>query len=193
MSRPDPIAEDAALVAQAQAGDQAAFAELACRYRPALVALGFDRTHNFDDAEDLAQEALVRALEHLRELKEPAAFPAWLRSIAANLCASWTRRPAAFPLDERAAGDDPDVVAAVIARHEQRELARALQHLPTANRLALLMHTRDGMSYERIAAFLGVPVSTIEGRIFRARERLRRSLLDKAASSRHRNKENRND
>jgi DNA-directed RNA polymerase specialized sigma24 family protein len=50
-----------------------------------------------------------------------------------------------------------------------------------ANRLALLMHARDGMPYERIAAFLGVPISTIEGRIFRARQNLRRSLIERIA------------
>jgi len=180
MDQADSTADDAALVARAQAGDESAFAELADRYRPALVALAFDRTRSFDDAEDLAQEALVRALEHLTELREPGAFPAWLRSITANLCANWTRRPMPLALDDNAA-DDADLLAAVIARFEQREIARALRALPMANRLALLMHVRDGTPYERIAAFLGVPVSTIEGRIFRARQNLRRSLIERIA------------
>jgi len=177
MVKPDAIAEDVALAARAQAGDQPAFAELSRRYRPALVALAFDRTRNFDDAQDLAQEALVRALEHLAELHDPAAFPAWLRSIAANACASWTRRPALSSLYDCVTADDPDIAAAVIARAEQREIARALQTLPDANRRALLMHTWYDMPYERIAAFLGVPVTTVEGRIFRARQRLRKMLL----------------
>lgn len=180
MAQADTITEDAALAARAQAGDAAAFAELARRYRPALVALAFDRTRSFDDAQDVAQEALLKAMEHLADLRDAAAFPAWLRSIAANLSANWTRRPAPLGLDD--APDDADVSAAVIARYEQREIARALGALPLANRLALIMHVRDGMPYQRIAAFLGVPVSTIEGRIFRARQALRRSLLEKITS-----------
>ncbi len=131
MGRGDAIAEDAALVERAQAGDAGAFAELAHRYRPAVVALAFDRTRNFDDAEDLAQEALMRALEHLGELRDAASFPAWLRAIAANLCASWSRRPAELPLTDESP-DYVDAARAAIARCEQRELARALQELPPA-------------------------------------------------------------
>lgn len=181
------IASDAELVERAQSGDAEAFAEVAARYRPALVALAFDRTRNLDDAEDLAQEALARAFERLPELAHAASFPAWLRAIAGNLCATWARRPRALALTETEP-DRADVVAAAIARCEQREIARALQALPTANRHALLMHVWCDMPYERIAAFLGVPVTTVEGRIFRARDRLRRSLMTKVTTlrSRHR-------
>jgi len=171
------MCEDATLAARAQACDQAAFAELARRYRPALVALGFDRTRNLEAAEDLAQEALVRTLEHIGELRDAASFPAWLRTIGANLCATWMRRSVTLPLDDRASLDAPDMVAMAIRRCEQREIAGALQDLPTANRLALLMHVWDGVPYERIAQFLGVPVTTVEGRIFRARQQLRKTLL----------------
>jgi RNA polymerase sigma-70 factor (ECF subfamily) len=179
------IEDDAALAECARAGDAGAFAELARRYRPALVALAFDRTRNLDDAHDLAQEALVRALERIGELREAASFPTWLRAIAANLCASWTRRPAMSPLAACAA-DDADIAAEAIERCEQREIARALAALPAANRLALLMHVWDGVPYERIAAFLGVPVTTVEGRIFRARQSLRHSLVGKITSVRQR-------
>jgi RNA polymerase sigma-70 factor (ECF subfamily) len=182
MARGDSIGEDAALAERAKAGDQAAFAELSRRYRPALVALAFDRTRHLDDADDLAQEALVRALEHIGELRDPASFPAWLRAIAANLCASWSRRPSDLPLYDQAGADGRDIAAAAIARCEQREIAKALHDLPQANRLALLMHVWDGVPYERIAAFLGVPVTTVEGRIFRARQRLRRSITHGAGS-----------
>ena len=193
MARGDSIGEDAALAERAKAGDQAAFAELSRRYRPALVALAFDRTRNLDDANDLTQETLVQVLEHIRELRDPASFPAWLRAIATNLCASWSRRPCDLPLYDQAAADDRDIAAAAIARCEQREIARALQDLPQANRLALLMHVWDGVPYDRIAAFLGVPVTTVEGRIFRAREQLRHSLAGRIAHLGGRAKKERRD
>jgi len=193
MCSAQPIDDDAALAERARAGDAGAFAELARRYRPALVALAFDRTRNIDDAHDLAQEALLKALEHIGELRDAASFPTWLRTIAANLCASWTRRASTSPLSACAA-DDTDIAAEAIERCEQREIARALAGLPTANRLALLMHVWDGMPYEQIAAFLGVPVTTVEGRIFRAREQLRRGLVQRVASVGERaNKERRNE
>lgn len=181
MRTAQPIEDDAALAERARAGDAGAFAKLARRYRPALVALAFDRTRNLDDARDLAQEALVKALEHIGKLRDAASFPTWLRAIAANLCASWTRRPAVSPLSACAA-DDADIAAEAIERCEQRQIARALSALPAANRLALLMHIWDGVPYERIAAFLDVPLTTVEGRIFRAREQLRRDLIHRAAS-----------
>ena len=184
------IEDDAALAERARAGDAGAFAELARRYRPALVALAFDRTRNIDDAHDLAQEALVKALEHIGKLRDAASFPTWLRTIAANLCASWTRRPAMSPL-AACAVDDTDIAAEAIERCEQREIARALAGLPAANRLALLMHVWDGVPYERIAAFLGVPVTTVEGRIFRAREQLRRDLVHRVARAAERVKRER--
>jgi RNA polymerase sigma-70 factor (ECF subfamily) len=194
MARGDSIGGDAALAERAKAGDQGAFTELSRRYRPALVALAFDRTRNLNDADDLAQEALVRAFEHITALHDPASFPAWLRAIAANLCASWSRRPSDLPLYDHAAADDRDIAAAAIARCEQREIVRALQDLPQANRLALLMHVWDGVPYDRIAAFLGVPVTTVEGRIFRARQQLRYSLAGRIACHRGRaRKEKRDD
>ncbi|MBI3948572.1 MAG: RNA polymerase sigma factor [Armatimonadetes bacterium] len=171
------------LVRRAQQGDGSAFEELARHYRAALLAFAFSRTGQREEAEDLVQEMLAAAWEKLPQLREPAHFGAWLRSIARNACRGWYRRSRPWPasLDEASdAAQVPDPapgpVEIILAREQQRAWHRALQSLPEANRLALLMHVWGDYSYEEIATILGVPVTTIEGRIHRAKAQLRRLL-----------------
>ena len=171
------------LVRRAQAGDRAAFDRLAGLYRPALRALAFLRTSDREAAQDLAQEALARAWEALPTLREPGAFLPWLKTIAGRACLNWHRqaRPADLPLES--AAETPDrhglqPLPVLLARERGRTLRRALSELPDANRLALLMHVWEGASYQQIADFTGVAVTTVEGRISRARTQLRRLLRD---------------
>ena len=173
------------LVRRAQAGDRAAFDRLAEHYRPALRAMAFLRTSDREAAQDLAQEALTRAWEALPALREPAAFLPWLKRIAARACLSWHRpaRPEPLSLDTEGLSRLPaeaalQPLAVLLARERQRALRQALAALPDANRVALLMHVWEGASYEEIAAFTGVAVSTVEGRLYRARKQLRRLLSD---------------
>ena len=177
--------EEMELVRRAQAGDRAAFDRLAGRYRAALRAMAFLRTSDREAAQDLAQEALTRAWEALPTLREPAAFLPWLKRIAARACLDWYRpnRPELLSLDGEGLARLPaeaalQPLAIVLAREQQRALRQALASLPDANRIALLMHIWEGASYEEIAAFTGVAVSTVEGRLYRARKQLRRLLLD---------------
>ncbi|MDQ2688237.1 MAG: sigma-70 family RNA polymerase sigma factor [Armatimonadota bacterium] len=173
-----------ALVRQAQSGDRTAFDRLADRYRPLVRALTFVRTGDMAEAEDLAQDVLLRAWRKLPSLHDPARFLPWLRAIAANACHSWFRRarPASLsdPANERLSAAGPVPLDALLARERQRELRQALVALPDTNRTALLMHVWGEYSYEEIAAATGVRVTTIEGRIYRAKKQLRRLLRDEA-------------
>ena len=171
------------LVCRAQAGDRAAFDRLAGRYRPALRAMAFLRTSDREAAQDLAQETLSRAWEALPTLRDPEAFLPWLKTVAARACLNWHRGqpPETLPLES--AAETPDrhglqPLPVLLARERGRALRRALAELPDANRLALLMHVWDGASYQQIADFTGVAVTTVEGRISRARAQLRRLLTD---------------
>ena len=173
------------LVRRARAGDRAAFDRLAGRYRAALRAMAFLRTSDREAAQDLAQEALTRAWEALPTLREPAAFLPWLKRIAARVCLSWhrTARPESLSLDSENLSRLPAEAALqpleiLLARERQRALRQALASLPDANRIALLMHIWEGASYAEIAVFTGVAVSTVEGRLHRARKQLRRLLPD---------------
>ncbi len=173
------------LVRRARAGDRAAFDRLAGRYRPALRSMAFLRTGDREAAQDLAQEALTRAWEALPMLREPGAFLPWLKRIAARACLNWHRpaRSEMLSLDGEGLSRLPaeaalQPLAVLLARERQRALRQALASLPDANRIALLMHVWEGASYEEIAAFTGVAVSTVEGRLYRARKQLRHLLPD---------------
>lgn len=189
MERPAPNESDAddELVRRAQAGDRTAFEALAGRYRAAVLAMAFARIGSREEADDLTQEILFRAWRHVGCLEEPAAFPGWLKAIAANACRSWFRK---FRLDckplhacEEAASlrdPRPSPMEMVLAKERERAWRKALLSLPEANRLALLMHIWGGCSYDEIAAFAGVPLTTVEGRIHRARRQMRRVLNSSA-------------
>jgi len=167
------------LVVAAVAGDREAFDALARRYRPGLLAVALDLSGSFDVAGDLAQEALCRAWEHVGELRDAEAFGPWLRRIATNCYRMWIRRPWREDAELAAAPEpvqQPEQLDEVMRRELQRALARGLRSLPPQSRLALLMRVLGGAGYAEIARFLGVPESTVAGRIYRARRHLEARL-----------------
>ena len=167
------------LVAAAQAGDRSAFDVLADRYRAGLIAVGLDLAGRFEVAQDLAQTALCRAWEHIRELQDGRAFGPWLRTIAVNCYRMWLRRPGQddVPLEQaETAQRGADQFDEAFRREIERALAFGLRALPRQNRLALLMRVLGDASYQEIAHFLGVPESTVAGRIYRARRQLQARL-----------------
>jgi len=170
------------LAVAAQSGDARAFEELAARYRDGVYALCLTRTGDFDVAEDLTQEALLRAHRELRNLREPEAFGGWLRQIAMNCCGMWQRRPwptseGLHPRLQAQVGDD--VFREAARREAARGIRAALAELPENNRLALLMFYLGGSTCREIAEFTGVPESTVAGRLWRARDKLRRLLAER--------------
>lgn len=163
---------------RAAAGETAAFDALTNHWRPVLRALAFGRTGgDWTAADELAQDVLTRAWEQLPTLREPSAFVGWLKTILANACHSWHRRTLRqADVLERQADPRPTPLESLLAREHQRELRCALAALPDANRNALLMHVWGGASYAEIAAFTGVRITTVEGRIYRAKRQMRRLL-----------------
>ena len=155
-------------------------AELAARlehYRRAVFAIAVDRLGGRDDAEDVAQEALMRAWASRDTIERVEALPGWLRTTVVNLCADRLRRTRELPVGIVVEGPVTQSAAAFVSRrHAVRELRRALRELPENNRLALMLHAVAGYSYADIASVLSVPITTVEGRIHRARARLRARL-----------------
>ena len=94
-------ATDSELVQLTHAGDTASFGELVRRYQGLIYGLAYHRIGNFADAQDIAQEAFVKAFRRLDQLDQPERFAAWLKTIAANECRMWLRaRPDDIPLDD---------------------------------------------------------------------------------------------
>ncbi len=173
------FADDVALIRRAQQGNRMAFDRLACRYRDELVGLAFGRLGNREAAEDLVQDVLARAWQKLLTLQDPFAFPAWLHTITVNACRMQLRRhvPASEPIeDEDIIDPGPDPLEAVLAGEQRAHWREALLGLAEENRHALVLHIWGHYPYEEIARRLGVPLTTVEGRIYRAKVQLRRAL-----------------
>ncbi len=184
-----PPSGDTEWVLLACAGDTAAFDRLVHHYRPVLLALTFLRTRNLYEAEDLVQEILVRVWQKLPGLRQPALFLPWMKTIAANTCSTWYRRRPTHTtsLDTETtcqvrADSAPKPLEIVLSEEKQRELHRALLQLPQANRLALLMHVWGNYPYAEIAMFTEVPVTTVEGRIYRAKRQMQRLLYNEGTA-----------
>ncbi len=184
-----PPSWDTERVLLACAGDRVAFDQLVHHYRPVLLALTFLRTRDLYEAEDLVQEILMRVWQKLPGLHQPALFLPWMKTIAANACSTWYRRSTlqttsldTEPACQFLADGAPKPLEIVLSGEKQRELHRVLLLLPQANRLALLMHVWGNYSYAEIAAFTEVRITTVEGRIYRAKRQMQHLQRDEGAA-----------
>ena len=173
--------DEAFLLARARGGDLAAFEEIVRRYQRRVygVALRIVRSHAA--ADDVAQEAFVRAWRSLDRFEIGRPFGPWVCRIAANLAVNHVRSPLAredpLPEDrERTAAPASDPLGSLLDAEAQEVLDRALGSLPAEQRAVFVLRTVEEMSYREIAEALGLSPGTVMSRLFRARERLALSL-----------------
>ena len=125
---------DRDLVENSLRGDLTAFTALVNRYRYAVFGLCLGHTHNADIAEDMAQEAFIKAFLKLRDLADPDRFAPWLRRMAVNECRMWRRRqPDQVPLSEAemeaVAGQVPSPEEELVSREVRQTVLAALGQL----------------------------------------------------------------
>jgi len=161
--------DDIALIEATLSGNVDAFGGLVQQYQHLLVASARHLTRSMDDAEDLAQDALVDAYRNLRHLKDHTKFRAWLFGILRHKCLTYLdkRRPPNVSLDDYA-----DSLPAP-PHNDGAELAELLDGLPLPQREILAARYVQELSYEEIAETLGTNVNAVRVRCCRARERLR--------------------
>ena len=178
---------DRSLVDAAAAGDLDAFEALVQRHQTRLVGYLRGMTHAESDAEDLAQDTFLRAYRSLKGFRGTSSFKTWLYQIATNVFRTWLEKKrsqaalSAVSLDEPVPGTGERIEPAgeidPEGRHIRRDsLERALAALPEDQRAAVLLRDVEGFEYREIAEQLGVPLGTVESRIFRGRQRLRELL-----------------
>jgi RNA polymerase sigma-70 factor, ECF subfamily len=163
---------DEELIGAVRAGDRNAYGVLVERYHGAIFRRCFQMAGNAPDAEELAHQAFVDGYVKLDQLREPAKFFPWLRTLALNVCRMWYRqrnRQSVMALNEEAlpAAADPDDAA------DYAHLAWALNRLSTTHRVVLVLHYFEELSYADIASFLDVPMGTVMSRLYRARKALK--------------------
>jgi RNA polymerase sigma-70 factor (ECF subfamily) len=175
-------APEAALILAAQAKDQAAFGELVRRRQGWARSLLRRMCRNDAEADDLAQEAFVKAWERLTDLDTPAAFPGWFRRVAVTTFLMAKRRNKANldPIDEgmEIESEAPLPDAAASARID---LQRALARLSDGERLCITLNHGEGLSHGEIADMTGLPLGTVKSHVQRGTEKLRRLLAPQAA------------
>jgi RNA polymerase sigma-70 factor (ECF subfamily) len=169
---------DEELMARVAEGDEAAFRRLSRRHLPRALGLARRITGNAADAEDVAQDALLRVWTTAPRWRPTAAFRTWLYRVVVNLCLDRKRRPAFAALED--AGDPVDPApdaAATLGRDEtSRAVAEALASLPERQRVALALTYYEGLGNAETAAVLETSVSAVESLLIRAKRTLREQL-----------------
>lgn len=173
--------DDAALVARAKAGEQAAFGALLARHRETVFRFVRGSLGGEADALDVTQECFIAAFAALGRYDPGRPLLAWLLQIARNKCRDWARRRAvrrmlafARPLDEALEVGDPagDPETALGSAREVARIRQAIADLPAQLREPLLLCSLEGMSQDEAAAVLGTSRKAVETRIYRARQKL---------------------
>lgn len=192
---------DLLLVERVQAGDREAFGLLVGKYQRRLLRLIMRLVRDPAEAEDVAQEAFVKAYRALPNFRGESAFYTWLYRIGVNAAKNWLmaqgrRAPVMSEIadseEEDAANDSllrddatPDRV--LMSKQIGETVNAAMDALPEDLRTAIVLREIDGLSYEEIAQVMDCPVGTVRSRIFRAREAIAirlRPLLDTAPDRR---------
>lgn len=172
------------LVRALQDGDNAAFETVVNWYRAFVCSIAYNSTRNFADAEDIAQQAFVEVFLHIRELKEPDKFQAWLRGITDNVSLTWLRKKKKnVSLDELA--EKTGIASSYPAPPEELEISeetvrneeyamKIYDSLDEKHRMALNLRYMENLSYEEIAMRLCTTKDAVRGRLYRAHQLLRK-------------------
>ncbi|AIE87738.1 RNA polymerase sigma factor [Fimbriimonas ginsengisoli] len=174
---------DVALVTRARDGDFGAFEQLFERHRSLVYRFAYQMTSRRDDAEDIVQEAFVRAYQNLHRYRDEAKFTTWLLRIVTNLCTDQARmsqrrtaleqQEAMGALDWMTIGDTEDPVQNLEAERRKKALRSALNALPVHHRSVIVLRDIEEREYPDIASILGCTVGGAKLRVLRARRALR--------------------
>lgn len=184
-SQVDCLSAHVALVGRAQAGDQEALGLLFTRFRPVVLSIILRRVRDSDDAEELAQDVFVKMIEKIDQLRQPEAFPGWIKQIAVRLTQNFQRRRVLLlEQDEllgQAEGHEDSPLHCALAGERQTSVRDGLGRLRDMDREALEAFYLDGKSILEIADQLEAPVGTIKRRLHVARQRLAGEVQELAA------------
>ena len=170
---PTSQSELAALVGRCLAGDQAALRALVERFYGPVFGLCFRMLGHRQDAEDAAQETLLRLVRHLDRWDPQRDMMPWVLAIAGNRCRTMLAARKMPLADEEAIAGVADRAAARPDSEElNEELQQALSRIRPQHREAFLLFHEHGLAYEQIAAALGIPLGTVKTWVHRARQEL---------------------
>jgi len=193
-SKAQEVAFDRILVDRFKGGDQSAFDEMVSRYWDRIYSMVNQLLRNPEDAEEVTQDAFIRAHRGLVNFRGESAFSTWLYQIATNLARNrywywWRRkRSQSISFDAPLGADSDTTLADVIPADVETpgditvnqeyvaHIAQGMERLGAKHREVLILRNVKNLSYEEIAGILGISVGTVKSRIARARESLRATL-----------------
>lgn len=193
-SKAQEVALDQALVLRFKNGDQSAFEEMVTRYWDRIYAMVHQLLRNPQDAEEVTQDAFIRAHRGLVNFRGDSAFSTWLYQIATNLARNrywywWRRkRDKTISFDQPVGDDNSTPLAEIFVTEAETpedatvtqelvdNIAAGMEKLSPKHREILILRNVKNQSYEEIAEILNISIGTVKSRIARARESLRSKL-----------------
>lgn len=193
-SKANEVALDRLLVDRFKNGDQTAFDEMVTRYWDRIYSMVNQLLRNSQDAEEVTQDAFIRAHRGLVNFRGDSAFSTWLYQIATNLARNrywywWRRkRDQSVSIDAPLSADNSTTLADLIPAEVETpdditvtqefvaRIGQGMERLSAKHREILILRNIKNLSYEEIAVILGISVGTVKSRIARARESLRAKL-----------------
>ena len=184
--------EESDLVERSRQGDMPAYDELVRRYQQRIYATVYHMTANHEDANDLAQEAFIKAYQALKSFKGGSSFYTWVYRIAVNKTINFLKQRknrsqmSLNDLDLNAE-HDPDLVALISDKTPRREvnlselqekLNEAMLKLSEPHRLVVTLHDVQGLSHEEIAKIMECNIGTVRSRLFYAHRQLQNFLTE---------------
>ena len=183
---------DTELISQAKRGEGKAYDKLLNKYRNSVYNLVYRMVRDVQEAEDLTQEAFIKAFNSLAQFNEEYAFSTWLYKIATNNCIDFFRKRKLQTLsldkpikykDSEIHQEIPDTdlnpEKSILAKERSAIIREAIDSLPEKYHSAIILRHAEEKSYEEIAEILNLPIGTVKARIFRAREMLNKALKGK--------------
>ena len=169
------------LVIAAQEGNRDAFGQLVEIFQPVVFAIALKRLRHYWEAQELSQDVFIQAMQKVDQLREPAAFPGWLRSIAARMAINRAvRRPHDFATEPEALAavcvDNDDPLDTILEIERRDHLAVGISRLGDMDRDTLHAFYVDGHSLREMSDEFEAPIGTIKRRLHVARKRLAKEM-----------------
>lgn len=175
--------QDVELIKMAQRGDGQAFCVLIDHYEKKIYNIAYKFMRNEHDAQDAAQDAIIKMYTNIKKFSFQAAFSTWMYRVTANTCLDLLRKKKPDTgIDEYeryAVSKDGNPDAVTLNKELGNNIKKAIQLLPEKYIPIIILKDIEGLKYEEIAQILGISVGTVKSRISRAREKLRDILISK--------------
>jgi len=180
---------DEELIARFQEGDEQAYTELVNRYRNKLITFVYRFVNEFEQAEDIVQDALLKLYTHKHYYRNIAKFSTWIYTIAGNLAKTELRKKKQRKVtsisqmgpedrDYELPSGAPDTDETAQSEYIEKTIQAAIQKLPLHFRTVTILRDIQELSYEEISKIVDVPLGTVKSRINRARLQLQKELID---------------